>query len=446
MPQPPIQPGEQKSEFLSRCFSYMNKHNEGEKSQRAAICYSMWRNKSQNIKKDSGDSIPQDRIFNFKVDSEESSMRVDESTGFLHCKGTFTRSGVFDYYDENMNLIRELRPEEEVFAEDSIKSLQMIPITNLHPESMVTVDNVDELLIGMVGENIVTENEYITGNMIITDKEMIETIVSRKEEGLSSELSGGYTCDVIPCEGEHPKDGHYDAIQKNIRYNHLSIVPRGRAGRNVRIMDQDNDLETKDKNKEDNMSDLVRFIKKEVKLDNFEVGQISCEVTEDSLVHFESLSDKLDEAILLITSLKKDKDELQGKLDQNDETMKVLKEDVAKLKDPNSPEIEKMVKDRKDVEDIAGKLKVDAAGKKLDDVKIECIKAISENFDAEGKSIDYINARFDAINEIVEMKQKIDDDKATGDINKDSKGGENKDNLTPKEKFLLKDAENRKAK
>jgi hypothetical protein len=447
MPSPPRK-DETKQQFISRCHSYMEKHKEGKPGQASAICYSMWRNRNK-MKKDSADNAIQDRVFDFKFDAQPSTMRIDETTGFLHCRGVFTRSGVFDYYDDNLNLIRELRPEEEVFDGESIKSLQLAPITNLHPEELVTTENVNELLVGVVGEDIKREGDYLAGSMTLMDKDTIETILARKEEGLSSELSGGYTCNVVLEKGTHHKDGDYDAKQSAIRYNHLSIVPKGRAGRNVRIMDQDGNLDKNGKRKEDKMPNLVKFIRKATKLDGFNVDEISCEIPEENLVSFEAMANKLDEAAEVITSLKKDNDELQAKNDQDKEEINKLMKQVASIKDPNSVEIQAIVRSYKTVYDAAEKLQVKTDGKKLDDIKVECIKAVSENFDAEGKSVDYINARFDAINEIVEMKQKMDDDAATGQLNKDSKDNKDKKDdkeLSPKEKFLLQDAENRKVK
>ena len=440
MPSPPRK-GESKESFMNRCFSYMEKHKEGKPGQGAAICYSMWRNRNKT-KKDSDDSPIQDRVFDFKFDAEPSTMHIDENTGFLHCRGRFTRSGVFNYYDDNMNLIRELRSEEEVFSEDSIKSLQLVPITNLHPEDMVTTENVKELLVGVVGEDIKREGDYLSGSMTIMDKDTIDTVIARAEEGLTSELSGGYECMVIAEKGVHAKDGDYDAKQTNIRYNHLSIVPKGRAGRNVRIMDQDDKGKSK---KEDKMPNLVKFIRKATKLDSFNIEEISVEVPEENFSSFETMSSKLDEAVEVITTLNKDKDELQAKNDQNREEINKLMKEVSNLKDPNSVEIQAIVRSYKTVYDTAENLKVDTKDKKLDEIKVECIKAVSEGFDAEGKSADYINARFDAINEIVEMKQKMDDDAATAEFNKDSKDHKDDKELSPKEKFLLKDAENRKA-
>ena len=141
-----------------------------DQTQRVAVCFTQWRESKK--KKDSIDE--QQRSFVFNLDySPESNFRVDETTGFLHAKARLTRSGVFDYYDEGGDLYREHRSEKEVFDTESIKSLQLKPITNDHPDNLITVDNIKSLQIGTTGENIERDNEFLTGNIIITDKNMV---------------------------------------------------------------------------------------------------------------------------------------------------------------------------------------------------------------------------------------------------------------------------------
>lgn len=192
------------------------------------------------------------------------------------------------------------------------------------------------------------------------------------------------------------------------------------------------------------MPELVKFIKGEIKLDNFKVDAISCEITEDALSTVELLSDKLDEAIVLINSLTSEKDGLQGKVDQSNETITTLNTDIASLKDPNSQTIIDMVKARRDLEDLAAKLEIDIKDKKMQESKIDCIKKISPNFDSKEKSVDYINARFDAVVETVALQKNDEDKNALGQFNKDSKNADGTIKLNPREEFLKKDAENRK--
>lgn len=47
MPKP--NPGETKNEYISRCIAHMIKKEGKEKDQAAAICYSYWEKKNENV-------------------------------------------------------------------------------------------------------------------------------------------------------------------------------------------------------------------------------------------------------------------------------------------------------------------------------------------------------------------------------------------------------------
>lgn len=401
MPLPTPSNNEKEKEFVNRCVGnpIINKEFP-DNAQRVAVCYSQWKN---NKKKDSSDS--ERRTFITKLDAKTSNVRLDETTGFLHAKAVLTRAGVFDYYDTEGNLYREYRSDEEVFNEESVKSLKMKPITNDHPASMVTVNNIKNLQIGSIGENIEKKDSYLIANIVITDKDMVSTILNRQALSMPTELSCGYTCDLIPGLGIHDKDGYYTFLQKNIKYNHVSIVDKGRAGRNVKIIDKQKESEMPEKVQ-------VQFSRQAVKIDSIELGAIMKVVDEESLELVNMLNSYIDTAVDVIKNIKKDKDELQGKLDQSLETAKKLQTKVDSLLNIDSPEIATMLKKRKEIEDVAAILKVDCKDKDSKTIMCDCIKAASENAILDGKSDDYIAARFDAVKDIVAV-QTINDNNKT---------------------------------
>jgi len=397
MPLPIPKSNEKQTEFMPRCISIVSGEFSDPK-QRVKVCYSQW---EKSTKKDSKDKPKRSLVFNLDY-SKKSNFKVDETTGFLHAKARVTRSGVFDYYTEDGDLIREYRSPEEVFDEKSIQSLQLKPITNDHPGEMITVDNIKDFQIGTVGEDIKKDGDFLDANIIITDKEMVQTSVNRKKMNLPIELSCGYSCDVLPDMGIHDKDGWYTHKQHKIRYNHLSIVDKARAGRDVKILDK---LQNNNK-KELKMSEKVQFVRKSVDVNSFKIDAITKVIDEDSLELTNTLSSKLDEAVDIITKTNKDKDELQGKFDQANETIASLKEKVDSLSDINSPQVASMIKARNDVEKIAKELKVDCDGKDIKTIKCDCIISISKNADMKDKTDDYINARFDSITELINEEKK----------------------------------------
>jgi hypothetical protein len=162
--------------------------------------------------------------------------RTDRSVitpnGFLKSDAVVTRSGIFVYRDKDGNEIRELRPPEEVFVEDSLNSLKHIPITDLggdHPPEMVILENVKRYQVGITGERVDVQRPYVAVDAILFAKETVDRLDRMKTSGKKQELSLGYDCDVSRESGTW-EGQPYDAIQRNIRYNHLSLVDQARAG------------------------------------------------------------------------------------------------------------------------------------------------------------------------------------------------------------------------
>ena len=144
--------------------------------------------------------------------------------GFVRAEGYLTRSGIFVYRDTQGKTIRELRPPEEVMHPESLASFGLMPVTNDHPNELLTADNAKEYQVGTVSESVVAEGDKVRAALMITDAQAIEALDAGK-----SELSCGYTADVVQESGVW-QGQPYDAKQINIRGNHVALVDAGRAG------------------------------------------------------------------------------------------------------------------------------------------------------------------------------------------------------------------------
>jgi len=144
--------------------------------------------------------------------------------GFVRAEGYLTRSGIFVYRDAQGKTVRELRPPEEVMHADSLASFGMMPVTNEHPSELLTADNAKQYAVGSVSESVVPEGDKVRASLMITDAAAIEALDAGK-----SELSCGYTADVSIESGVW-QGQPYDAVQRNIRGNHVALVDAGRAG------------------------------------------------------------------------------------------------------------------------------------------------------------------------------------------------------------------------
>lgn len=125
---------------------------------------------------------------------------------------------------EPMDTINVHRSEAEVFDEASLKSFEMQPVTNNHPEEGVTVVNYDGIAVG-VAFNIRRDGIFMLADLKITKADMIEEINNGKRE-----LSNGYGADIVIRQGKTEDGTLFDAEQLNIRGNHVAIVDQARCG------------------------------------------------------------------------------------------------------------------------------------------------------------------------------------------------------------------------
>jgi hypothetical protein len=164
-------------------------------------------------------------------------VRTEE--GFLLCEAYITRPGVFEYAEEDGRTRRELRPRSEVYHPDSLASFARKPTTLEHPtdeagvEVRVDPSTARQFVTGAVSERVWVDKDVdmVRTTLTIYDADHIEAI-----ERLGwAEQSCGYDCELLDEPGVDPEFGPYDAVQINIRGNHVATVPAGRAGREVRL-------------------------------------------------------------------------------------------------------------------------------------------------------------------------------------------------------------------
>lgn len=147
--------------------------------------------------------------------------------GYLRDRPILTSIGIFEYSNPDGSIRRELRLPDEVFDAESLRSYQGKPIIITHDAGLVDKDNVSREQIG----TILTEG-YRSGNDVRADI-VIHDTDEMKDCGLK-ELSLGYNLDLDETPGIW-NGLPYDAIQRNIRINHLALVREARAGEQARL-------------------------------------------------------------------------------------------------------------------------------------------------------------------------------------------------------------------
>lgn len=170
---------------------------------------------------------------------------IEKETGYLICENAVLGStGYQDYLAHELEIndvppntrIRVYRPAEEVFKPESLASLENKALVVLHPDEMVNSSNDSYLRKGNV-YNVREEDGVIKGTVQVTDEDTIQKTQYTKC------LSLGYDLDLDPMEGEENT-----FIARNIRYNHLALVPKGRS-KVAQINDASCDIENQKKEK-----------------------------------------------------------------------------------------------------------------------------------------------------------------------------------------------------
>lgn len=146
-----------------------------------------------------------------------------------------TRVGIFEYQNPDGTIRRELRLPEEVFAPESLASYKGKPVILTHEAGMIDTENVQQEHIGTILSEGIQDGENVRAQIVIHDAHSLSY-------GLR-ELSVGYSLDLEETPGEW-KGQSYDAIQRNIRVNHLALVEKARAGDSARLNIDGKDTQT----------------------------------------------------------------------------------------------------------------------------------------------------------------------------------------------------------
>ncbi len=139
-----------------------------------------------------------------------------------------TRAGIFVYQNADGSTSRELRSPDEVFSTDSLATLALVPVVDNHPAVGVMGSSVAAVVRGVVGEGVRRDEDHVRASLTIFDGALIAKMKAGK-----AQLSCGYSATVVKESGMYHGQP-YDAVQRNITYDHLAVVDVGRAGPSAR--------------------------------------------------------------------------------------------------------------------------------------------------------------------------------------------------------------------
>lgn len=185
--------------------------------------------------------MPQSIANNIATTAEDAaSQRVLDGNGWAEIKGNpLSRVGVFPYSgasipnapDKN-KIYNVLRPADELGAQECIDSFKLTPWISGHtmlgegftPAEQKGID-------GVIGEDVYFDGDFLRGNIKMFTQKIADAVANDV-----TELSVGYRCAYEFKSGIY-QGQPYDVIQRNIRGNHLALVPQGRCGPEVAVLD-----------------------------------------------------------------------------------------------------------------------------------------------------------------------------------------------------------------
>ena len=284
---------------------------------------------------------------------------------------------------------RVYRPADEVFRADSLASYSNKPVTLNHPAAGVSPENFRDEGVGHIGSEIVRDGEFVKVPLILMDAKTIAAV-----EGGTREISMGYDCELVMQPGVTTDGRPYDAYQKNIRINHLAVVPAGRAGPQCRIGDASSQLRTPQQQKDTPAMKTVTIDGKATEVTD-EVAAHIAKLTADAKGTLDTLKDGLavfDDAKAMLADMK-------AKQEANDKALADAKAELeaAKKAVPTADQLHAMAEELATVVDAAKRIapELDVKGKTADAIKLAAVTHIVGDDAVKGKSADYIAATFD---------------------------------------------------
>lgn len=300
---------------------------------------------------------------------DRASLRATKTPeGFIVDAPILSRVGVFEYRQPDGTIRKEFRPPAEVFSAEHLDSLYGKPITDEHHGLVTATSRVPR--VGAVlskGRQDTTSDLNLVADITIHDPSPVDA--GKKE------LSLGYSLDLDETPGEW-NGQRYDAVQKNLRVNHVALVARGRAG-NSRLNLDAADAVAAIPEEDDKTMSLVK-----VRLDS----GIEYDAAPEVLAALNAANASKVQLQARADQAESQRDTLQAKVDAHDAAIKTAREDGRR-------DAQNRLTLEAQATEIGAKFAQDASD---GDIRKAVIKHVrGDSVDLTGKSDAYIDAAYD---------------------------------------------------
>lgn len=163
--------------------------------------------------------------------------QVDHNQFWLIKDNPITKAGIFPYLGKQISpslepdkIYQVYRPEEEI--KKAADTFKLVPLVDDHTMLGPEFTPAEQKGVhGVLGEDIQERNGTLFADVKIFSEQLKREIQDGKKE-----LSLGYFCKYDLTPGQY-NGMHYDAVQRDLKGNHIALVDNGRMGHDVRVMD-----------------------------------------------------------------------------------------------------------------------------------------------------------------------------------------------------------------
>lgn len=179
-------------------------------------------------------------------DDAGSARRTDVNGWYEVKRNPLSKAGVYPYLGRSIDpsgrmgldpekMYNVLRPAEELADPECLESFKLIPWVVGHamlgPEQTGYMPAEEKGIHGVTGEEVFFDGDTLFGNIKWFSNSLDDIIA-----GGVKELSMGYRC-VYEIASGNFNGIPYDVVQRKIRGNHVALVPEGRMGPEVSVLD-----------------------------------------------------------------------------------------------------------------------------------------------------------------------------------------------------------------
>lgn len=163
--------------------------------------------------------------------------QVDHNQFWLIKDNPITKAGVFPYFGRQISpslepdkIYQVYRPADEI--KKAADTFKLVPLVDDHTMLGPDFTPAEQKGVhGVLGEDIKEKDGTLYADVKIFSEQLKKEIQDGKKE-----LSLGYFCRYDLTPGQY-NGMHYDAVQKDLKGNHIALVDNGRMGHDVRVMD-----------------------------------------------------------------------------------------------------------------------------------------------------------------------------------------------------------------